>query len=71
MIGLLTRFRVQPGAAQLHSQLSGPGTCPPAARAAAGGGSCAVIQTSHVGPEGGQVLVRGTVDVLKALWPAP
>lgn len=40
-------------------------------RAVAGGGCIAVIQSSHVGPEGGQVLVNGTVDVLKALWPAP
>ena len=52
-------------------QLSGPGTYLPTARAAAGGGYSAVIQSSHVGPEGGQVLVNGTVDALKALWPAP
>ena len=52
-------------------QLSGPGTYLPTARAVAGGGYSAVIQSSHVGPEGGQVLVNGTVDALKTLWPAP
>lgn len=52
-------------------QLLWPGTYLPTARAAAGGGYSAVILSSHVGPEGGQVLVNGTVDVLKALWPEP
>lgn len=52
-------------------QLSGPGTYLPTARAVAGGGYSAVIQSCQVGPEGGQVLVNGTVDALRALWPAP
>jgi hypothetical protein len=49
-------------------QLTGPGTYLPTARAASLGGYGAVIQSSHIGPEGGQVLVERTVEALQALW---
>lgn len=41
----------------------------PTERAVKGGGYGAVIQSSRVGPNGGQVLVDRTTDALKALWP--
>jgi len=40
----------------------------PTARAVAGGGYSAVVQSSMVGPEGGQVLVDRTVDMINAMW---
>lgn len=40
----------------------------PSERAVQGGGYSAVIQSSRVGPDGGQVLVDRTVDVIHALW---
>lgn len=50
-------------------QLAGPGTYLPTARAAHHGGYGAVIQSSRIGPEGGQVLVDRTVESLRAMWP--
>jgi len=50
-------------------QLAGSGGYLPTERAVRGGGYGAVIQSSRVGPEGGQVLVDRTVDMLQALWP--
>lgn len=41
----------------------------PTERAVNGGGYSAVIQSSRVGPEGGQALVEQTVQQLNALWP--
>lgn len=49
-------------------QLAGPGSYLPNERAVKGGGYSAVIQSSHVGPEGGQVLVERTVEALTELW---
>lgn len=49
-------------------QLSGPGTYLPTGRAAAHGGYGAVIQSTQVGPEGGQVLVEETVTAWRKLW---
>ncbi|HYF34524.1 MAG TPA: hypothetical protein VD994_04480 [Prosthecobacter sp.] len=49
-------------------QLAGPGSYLPTERAVKGGGYSAVIQSSHVGPEGGQVLVERTVEALNHLW---
>lgn len=49
-------------------QLAGPGTYLPTERAKAFGGYGAVIQSSQVGPEGGQVLVEETVAAWKELW---
>lgn len=50
-------------------QLTGSGGYLPTERAVRGGGYGAVIQSSRIGPEGGQVLVDRTVDAIKALWP--
>lgn len=49
-------------------QLSGPGSYLPTPRAVKGGGYSAVIQSSRVGPEGGQVLVNETVNALNEIW---
>ncbi len=43
----------------------------PTPRAVAGGGYSAVVQSSMVGPEGGQVLVERTVALLNSLWNSP
>lgn len=50
-------------------QLAGPGSYLPSERAMKHGGYGAVIQSSQIGPDGGQVLVERTVEALKALWP--
>ena len=47
----------------------GFGTYLPTARAMAGGGYSAVIQSNRVGSEGGQMLVERTVEAINALWP--
>jgi hypothetical protein len=52
-------------------QLAGPGTYLPTAAAVRGGGYSAVVESSAVGPEGGQVLVDRTVEAINALWPVP
>lgn len=49
-------------------QLAGPGTYLPTERAVRGGGYSAVIQSSRVGPNGGQALVEHTVKAIRALW---
>jgi hypothetical protein len=43
----------------------------PTARAVAGGGYSAVVQSSRGGPEAGQMLVDRTVEMIHALWPDP
>ncbi|MCX6909953.1 MAG: hypothetical protein NTY01_18190 [Verrucomicrobia bacterium] len=40
----------------------------PTERAVRGGGYSAVIQSSRIGPDGGQVLVDRTVEVINELW---
>ncbi len=40
----------------------------PTARAVTGGGYSAVVQSNMVGPEGGQLLVDRTVEMINALW---
>jgi hypothetical protein len=40
----------------------------PTARAVEGGGYGAQIRSYRVGPEGGQVLVDRTVDLIRSLW---
>lgn len=50
-------------------QLAGSGGYLPTERAVRGGGYSAVIQSSRVGPHGGQALVEHTVAALKELWP--
>lgn len=43
----------------------------PTQRAVAGGGYSAVVQSGVVGPEGGQMLVDRTIDMINALWDNP
>ena len=50
-------------------QLAGPGTYLPTAVAVRGGGYSAIVASSVVGPEGGQVLVDRTVGLINSLWP--
>ncbi len=50
---------------------AGSGGYLPTERAVRGGGYGAVIQSTRVGPEGGQVLVDRTVDMIRAIWPKP
>jgi hypothetical protein len=50
-------------------QLTGSAGYLPTERAVKGGGYSAVIQSSRIGPEGGQVLVEQTIDALRTLWP--
>ena len=52
-------------------QLVGPGTYLPTARAVRGGHYSAIVHSSHVGPEGGQVLVDRTVELIDAIWAEP
>ena len=52
-------------------QLAGSGGYLPSERAVRGGGYGAVIQSSRIGPEGGQVLVDRTVEGIRALWSEP
>src|SRR5690606_13680718 len=57
-----------PGIQSFIAQLSGPGSYLPSERAAGHGGYGAVIQSSRIGPEGGQILVEETVAAWKKLW---
>ena len=49
-------------------QLVGPGTYLPTEKAIRGGHYSAVIHSSLVGPEGGNVLVEKTVNIINSLW---
>lgn len=49
-------------------QLAGGGSYLPSERAVRGGGYGAIPQSNRVGPEGGQVLVDGTVELIQSLW---
>ncbi len=49
-------------------QLAGPGTYLPTARGVTGGAYGAVIQSNTVGPDGGQALVDGTLELINGLW---
>jgi hypothetical protein len=40
----------------------------PTVKAVAGGGYSAIIQSNLVGPEGGDVLVNRTVELINAMW---
>ena len=51
-------------------QLCGPGTYVPTPRAVSGGGYSAVIESSVVGPRGGQLLTDRTVASIKRLFKA-
>jgi hypothetical protein len=50
-------------------QFVGDGSYLPTEKAAKGGGYSAIIQSNLVGPEGGQVLVDRTVDLINGMWP--
>jgi len=49
-------------------QLVGPGTYLPTDKAIRGGHYSAVVHSSLVGPEGGNVLVEMTVEIINSLW---
>ena len=49
-------------------QLVGPGSYLPTARAVAGGHYSAVVHSNLVGPEGGQILVDRTVELINTVW---
>ena len=52
-------------------QLVGPGTYLPTEKAIRGGHYSAVVHSSLVGPEGGNVLVDRTVNIINSLWTEP
>jgi hypothetical protein len=49
-------------------QLAGPGTYLPTEKAILGGHYSAVVHSSLIGPEGGNVLVEKTVNIINSLW---
>lgn len=49
-------------------QLAGNGTYVPTSRSIAGGAYGAVPASTLIGPEGGQELVEGTLDLINSLW---
>ncbi|MHC4559694.1 MAG: hypothetical protein ACYS80_20570 [Planctomycetota bacterium] len=49
-------------------QLAGPGTYLPTEKAVRGGHYSAVVHSSLVGPEGGNILVDRTVNIINSLW---
>jgi len=57
-----------PALQTLVIQLAGGGSYLPTERAVRGGGYGAIPQSNRVGPEGGQVLVDRTVEVIQSLW---
>lgn len=59
-----------PGVQSFLIQLAGPGSYLPTELAVQGGGYSAVIQSSNIGPEGGQKLVEATVAGWLDLWDA-
>ncbi len=71
---LFTEFGIQikarsPALQTFIIQLAGPGTYIPTEQATRGGGYSATVQSNKVGPEGGQILVEKTLEVLNSLWP--
>lgn len=72
---LFTDFGIQmkarsPALQTFVIQLAGPGSYVPSQRAVDGGGYSAIVESSEVGPEGGQSLTDQTIDTLHTLWPA-
>lgn len=49
-------------------QLAGPGMYLPTERAVKGGHYSAIVQSNRVGPEGGEILVDSTLEILNSLW---
>ncbi|AMV17795.1 hypothetical protein [Planctomyces sp. SH-PL14] len=72
---LYTDFGVQmksrsPAVQTFVIQLSGPGSYLATARAVRAGSYSAIVQSTLVGPEGGQELVEQTVSAIQTLWQA-
>jgi len=73
---LYTDFGVQmkarsPAVQTFLIQLTGSAGYLPSERAVRGGGYGAVIQSSRVGPDGGQILVERTAEAFQQLWAEP
>jgi len=49
-------------------QLAGPGTYLPTEKAVQGGHYSAMVESNLVGPEGGQILVDRTVELINSMW---
>jgi hypothetical protein len=49
-------------------QLAGPGTYLPTTKAVGGGGYSAVCQSNLIGPDGGQILVEKTLELINSVW---
>jgi hypothetical protein len=49
-------------------QLVGGAGYVPTEKAVRGGGYSAVIQSNTIGPEGGQALADGTIELINRLW---
>ena len=49
-------------------QLAGQGTYLPTEKAVRGGHYSAIVHSSHVGPDGGQMLVERTIALVSSLW---
>jgi len=63
------RIKARSKAAQTFVvQLAGPGTYLPTKKAVRGGHYSAVVHSGLVGPEGGDVLVDRTVNLINSLW---
>src|SRR5690606_13021523 len=70
---LFTDYGIQmqarsPALQTLVVQLAGPGTYLPTDTAVRGGGYSAVCQSNSVGPEGGQILVSETLELIDDVW---
>ncbi len=50
-------------------QLVGRGTYLPTERAVRGGGYSAIVESSLIGPDGGQLLAERTIETINSLWP--
>ncbi|MFA6544309.1 MAG: hypothetical protein WCS99_07775 [Limisphaerales bacterium] len=73
---LYTDFGVQmkarsPAVQTFVIQLTGSGGYLPTERAVVAGSYSAIIQSSRVGPNGGQELVNQSVELFQELWPKP
>jgi hypothetical protein len=71
---LFTQYGIQmksrsPALQTFVVQLTGHGTYLPTKPAVQGGGYSAIVASSVVGPEGGQVLCDKTVKMIESLWP--
>lgn len=70
---LFTEFGIRikarsPAVQTIVIQLAGPGTYLPTEKAVRGGHYSAVVESNLVGPEGGQILVDRTVEMIHAMW---